>query len=330
MTGEALLFVAGPPLIGLTLDFILGDPVWLIHPVRLMGRLIETAELSLRRKIPPTPEAERAAGLQLAALCVLVTYLSYRLIEIAAARRFGGWGLFLAECWIFYRLTAAGELRRSALRVFRPLRENRLDEAKKKLSEIVGRDVLHLDEAGVIRASVETVAENASDGVIAPMLYLCAGGIALGAAYKMINTLDSMVGYKNERYLNLGRASARLDDIAGLVPARLSAWLLIAGSFFCGLDTASSLRIWRRDRKNHTSPNSAQGEAACAGALGIRLGGPSRYRGAVLQKPFIGDSARDPAPEDILRATRLMAVASVLALPLCVAVRFIAYIFLRG
>ena len=298
---------------GFLLDLALGDPRWLPHPVVAMGRTITWAEGHLRRVFPQTPKGERSAGRVLAfalpASSLLITWALLALLgAIHPVAR------FLGETWLAYQLLATCELRRQSLAVARALAEGGLPAARRAVGMIVGRDTEALDEAGVIRAAVETVAENASDGVIAPLFYLMIGGAPLGAAYKAINTLDSMVGYKNERYIDFGCASARLDDAVNWIPSRLSALLMIAVCPIVGLDARGAARIWRRDRRRHASPNAAQTESACAGALGLRLAGPAVYFGKLVEKPTIGDASREIEWGDIARATRLMLAASVCAL----------------
>ena len=207
------------------------------------------------------------------------------------------------------------------MKVFHELAKGDLESARKAVSMIVGRDTAVLDETGVAKAAVETVAENFSDGVIAPMIYTAIGGPVLGWIYKSINTMDSMVGYRNDRYMNFGTAAARLDDIVNFIPARISAILLILAGMICGrdYDPSRAFRIWRRDRYNHKSPNAAQTESACAGALGLQLAGDAQYFGRIVKKPYIGDPVRPIEPEDIIRANRLMLTASVLGEIICLA-----------
>ncbi len=298
---------------GFLLDLALGDPRWLPHPVVAMGRAITWAEGHLRRAFPQTPKGERSAGRVLAfalpASSLLITWALLALLgAIHPVAR------FLGETWLAYQLLATCELRRQSLAVARALAEGGLPAARRVVGMVVGRDTEALDEAGIIRAAVETVAENASDGVIAPLFYLMIGGAPLGAAYKAINTLDSMVGYKNERYLNLGRASAKLDDAANWAPSRIAALLMVTACPVARLDAKGAWRIWRRDRRRHASPNAAQTESVCAGALGLRLAGPAVYFGKLVDKPAIGDAVRAIEPADIARANRLMMAASVLAL----------------
>ena len=298
---------------GFALDLLLGDPRWLPHPVVAMGRVISWAEPRLRRAFPATPSGARWAGRVLA-------------VSLPVAFGLASWGIlalcgmvhpvlrFIAETWMSYQLLAACELRRQSMAVAHAFARGGLDEAREAVGRIVGRDTSVLDEAGVARAAVETIAENASDGVIAPLLYLMIGGAPLGMAYKAVNTLDSMVGYKNERYLDFGRASAKLDDALNWAPSRLSALLMIAACPLVGLDARGAWRIWRRDRLRHASPNAGQTESVCAGALGIRLAGPAVYFGKLVDKPTIGDATRAIEWADIARANRLMLAASACAL----------------
>lgn len=197
--------------------------------------------------------------------------------------------------------------------------------ARKAVGRIVGRDTSELSEEGVTKATVETVAENFADGVLAPLLYLAIGGAPLALTYKAVNTMDSMLGYKNEKYIDFGRASAKLDDFCGFAPARLAALFFVAAAALTGLDFKSAYLIWKRDRFNHASPNSAQTEAACAGALGIRLAGPAYYFGEYYDKPYIGDATREIGAEDILRANKLMLVASLLATACFVGIHLLIY-----
>ena len=205
--------------------------------------------------------------------------------------------------------------------VYRELTKPDLPAARIAVSRIVGRDTQALTAEGVTKAAVETVAENASDGVIAPLFYMLLGGAPLALTYKAINTMDSMVGYKNERYLHFGRAAAKLDDIANFLPSRIAALLWVAAAALTGNDARSAWRIWRRDRRNHASPNSAQTESACAGALNVQLAGPAYYFGQYYPKPTIGDAVRPIEPEDIRRADRMMYAESLLALALGLLIR---------
>ena len=239
----------------------------------------------------------------------------------------------LVEAFLTYQILAAKCLRVESMKVYKALKRGSLTDARKAVSMIVGRDTAELSEEGVARAAVETVAENTSDGVIAPMLYLAIGGPVLGLVYKAINTMDSMIGYKNERYLDFGRAAAKLDDFVNYLPARISAKLMIFACHFLGssFDAPQAERIYVRDRFKHASPNSAQTESVCAGALGIQLAGDASYFGKLVHKPTIGDAKRAIEPEDIRRANRLMYGAAILCLIICVIVMgLICYFGLGG
>lgn len=307
-------------LLGFALDAVLGDPRWLPHPVVGMGRIISWAEPRLRRAFPDTPSGRRAAGRVLAFGLPLgsglVTWGALALVGMLhPALRFA------LETWLCYQLLATCELRRQSMTVAAALTERGLEAGRQAVSRIVGRDTDALDEAGVVRAAVETVAENASDGVVAPLLYMMVGGAPLAMAYKAVNTLDSMVGYKNERYLDFGRASARLDDVVNFVPARFAALCLIVSAPLVGLSGEGAWRIWRRDRARHASPNAAQTEAVMAGALGVRLMGPAPYAGRMVDKPTIGDAVRPIQVEDIRRANRLMVAGVLVALAVASCIR---------
>ena len=303
-------------LLGFFLDLLLGDPRWLPHPIRAIGALIAALEKVLRRLFPKNQGGELAGG---AALVILVLALSggFTLLVLWLCGQVGLWLRFLAETVLCYQLLATRSLKGESMKVYQALKAGDLEGARHAVSMIVGRDTQRLDEAGVARAAVETVAENASDGVIAPLIFLAIGGAPLGMAYKAINTMDSMVGYKNDRYLWFGRCAARLDDLVNFIPARLAGLLMCLGAGFSGFDGPNALRIFRRDRKNHKSPNSAHTEAAAAGALHIQLGGPNYYFGKLVDKPAIGDADHPVEPLDIVRVNRLMYATAFLALVLC-------------
>lgn len=303
-------------LLGFLLDLLLGDPRWLPHPIRAIGALIAALEKALRKLFPKRQGGELAGG---AALVILVLALSggFTLLVLWLCGQVGLWLRFLAETVLCYQLLATRSLKGESMKVYQALKAGDLEGARHAVSMIVGRDTQRLDEAGVARAAVETVAENASDGVIAPLIFLAIGGAPLGMAYKAVNTMDSMVGYKNDRYLWFGRCAARLDDLVNFIPARLAGLLMCLGAGFSGFDGPNALRIFRRDRKNHKSPNSAHTEAAAAGALHIQLGGPNYYFGKLVDKPAIGDADHPVEPLDIVRVNRLMYATAFLALVLC-------------
>ena len=302
---------------GFLLDLLLGDPDLLtpIHPVVLMGHAITALEKRLRGWFPKTEKGERAAGAVLAFLLPVATLLLSTALLILLQKVWMPLAILVEVIWCWQAL-AIRNLKDEAMRVYRALTKESLSEARTAVGRIVGRDTAVLDADGVRRATVETVAEHFSDGVVAPLFYMMLGGAPLAMCYKSINTMDSMVGYKNEKYLHFGHVAAKLDDAANYIPARLAALFLIAATRLCGENAEKARRIWRRDRRKHASPNSAQCEAAVAGALGIRLCGPAYYFGTLYDKPFIGDDRRTIESEDIRRACRLELAGSILCLVL--------------
>ena len=309
-------------LCGYLLDLVLGDPHWLVHPVQMMGWGISGGEKLLRRCFPKTPRGEIAAGAGLVLWMVACSILIPFLILYAA-------GLvhpicrFALETLFCYQIPATRSLRVESMRVYGPLVQGDLPRARYWVSRIVGRDTQNLDAEHVAKAAVETVAENTSDGIVAPLFYLAIGGAPLGFFYKAVNTMDSMIGYKNDTYLYFGRVAAKLDDVVNFIPAILSAWLMIAASYCLGLDGKNARRIYRRDRKNHSSPNSARTESVCAGALGVQLAGDAYYFGKLVHKPTIGDPGRPVTAQDIPLACRLMTLTSLLSVILFLAVRLV-------
>ena len=315
MIGEAVLG-------GFVLDTLFGDPPWLPHPVVLMGKAISALEKRLRARLPQTPQGELLGGAVVAFTLPVGTFLLTSLVCLGAAKLSPWLGLAVQMFWCGQALAAKG-LAQESTNVYRALIKPDLPAARKAVSRIVGRDTQNLTLEGVTKAAVETVAENASDGVIAPLLYMLLGGAPLALTYKAVNTMDSMLGYKNEKYLYFGRAAAKLDDAANYLPSRLAGLLWCAAAALTGNSPKGAWRIWRRDRRNHASPNSAQTESACAGALGVQLAGPAYYFGEYYAKPTIGDPLRPIEPEDIRRANRMMYAESVLALAVGLAVRAI-------
>ena len=298
---------------GFVLDALFGDPAWLPHPVVYMGKAISKLEKFLRPRLPKTPQGELLGG-AIVAFCLPVgTFLLTGLVCWGVARLHPLLGLAVQMFWCGQALAARGLVQEST-NVYKELKKPDLPGARKAVSRIVGRDTAELTAEGVTKAAVETVAENASDGVIAPLLYMLIGGAPLALTYKAINTMDSMLGYKNEKYLYFGRVPAKLDDAANYLPSRLAALLWVAAAAFTHNDAKGAWKIWRRDRRRHASPNSAQTESACAGALGVQLAGPAYYFGQYYPKLTIGDALRPIEPEDILRANRMMYVASSFAL----------------
>ncbi len=300
-------------LTGYVLDLLFGDPRQIYHPIRIIGNLISVLEKGIRKVFPKTPGGELAGGVVLVFLTVgISTAVPAVLLAIAAwIHPAVYWAL--ASFWS-WQILATKSLKTESMKVYAPLKTGDLPAARYAVSMIVGRDTERLSEEGVAKAAVETVAENTSDGIVAPLIFLAIGGPALGFLYKSVNTMDSMVGYKNDRYLYFGRAAARLDDLLNFFPSRISAWLMIAAAAVLGMDGKNAKRIYLRDRHNHASPNSAQTEAVMAGALRVQLAGDAWYFGKRYEKPTIGDPFRSVEPEDIVRANRLMYLTSFFAL----------------
>ncbi|MGK9172825.1 adenosylcobinamide-phosphate synthase CbiB [Yokenella regensburgei] len=294
------------------LDRWLGDPAHWPHPVRWIGTLITLTQHIVRR-FCHSDTALRIGGGVMWLVVVGVTWaVAWGGLQLATLIH--PWFGWCVEVWMIYTLLAARCLDDAAREVERALRHGTLSESREKLSWIVGRDTSQLQSPQITRAVVETVAENTVDGVIAPLFFLLLGGAPLAMAYKAVNTLDSMVGYKHEKYRAIGMVSARLDDVANFVPARLSWLLLSLAAGLCRLNAARALHVGWRDRRNHSSPNCAWPEGSVAGALGVRLGGPNDYFGERVEKPWIGDDLRTITVEDITHTIRLMWVASTLAL----------------
>ena len=305
---------------GFILDLIIGDPRWLYHPVCLIGNLIAFLEKILRKIFPKTNKGELAAGIvEVILVCLFSGGIPYLILHFLYG--VSVWAGLVLETFWCYQLLATRSLKDESMKVYDRLKNGTIEEARYAVSMIVGRDTKELTEEGVTKAAVETVAENSSDGVIAPMIYMALGGAPLMFLYKGINTMDSMLGYKNDRYLYFGRCAAKLDDVANYIPARISGWLMALAAFFCGLDGKNAVRIYRRDRRNHASPNSAQTEAAMAGALDVQLAGNAYYFGKLYEKPTIGDPIRTVEIEDISRANRLLYGTAVLGMVICLLTR---------
>lgn len=311
-------------LIGFLLDCILGDPRRLPHPICLIGNFISLMEKVLRKAFPKSERGELAGGAVLAAAVPAaafgVSFMILRLCESVSPVL-----KFAVETFFCYQIFAAKSLKDESMRVYRYVEAGDIENSRKYLSWIVGRDTKELSFEKIDKAVVETVAENTSDGVVAPLIFMAVGGAPLAFLYKGVNTLDSMVGYKNDRYLYFGRASAKLDDLLNFIPARLTGIAMCLGAFFTGLDWRTAFRIYRRDRKNHSSPNSAHPESACAGALNIQLGGDAYYFGKLYRKKTIGDDIRPVESNDIKLAIRLMYAASVICLVLALAARILVF-----
>ena len=306
-------------LAGFLIDCVLGDPARLPHPVVLIGKLISLSEKALRKAFAKTERGELAAGTVMAILVPLIsTGVSFGILF--GLWTLSPWAYFAMSSIMCWQCFAARCLAKEAKKVVRALESDGLEAGRKQVSMLVGRDTEQLTEEQVIKAAVETVAENASDGVIAPMLFMLLFGAIGGFFYKAVNTMDSMVGYKNDRYLYFGRAAAKLDDVLNFVPSRLSALAMIAVCPLLQLDGKNAYRIWKRDRRKHASPNSAQTESVAAGALHVELAGPASYFGKVVKKPTLGDPDRPIERDDVKKTCALMYDASVLLLVLLEAI----------
>ncbi len=326
------------------LDLLFGDPHWLYHPVQAIGFLITRWERLLWRlfRLREPQDMDRGrkkfAGFFLVLLVLLCTLsgimLSLRLLE----HFLGIWAARLLQLFWCAQLLAAHSLFAESRKVYTALKKEGLAAGRRAVSMIVGRDTEALDESGVVKAAVETVAENTSDGVVAPMLFFCCFGLPGMFFYKAVNTMDSMVGYRNARYYDFGTAAARLDDLCNFLPSRISGILMVFSAGICGLfyrnapvfSFRNAWRIFLRDRRKHKSPNSAQTEAACAGALSVQLAGPAAYFGTTVEKPYIGDPIRPVEKEDIIRANVLMLCTALLCYVLGMALLLLLYFALPG
>ena len=316
---EWILCATGALALGFLVDLLVGDPHGWPHLIRGFGFLIAALERVLY------PMKNKRAGGTLLVVVVLLLSAGLPALLLFFVWRVSPWLYIVIETVFCWQILATKSLRDESRAVYAKLASGDLPGARKAVSMIVGRDTDALDAAGVTRAAVETVAENASDGVAAPLFYMLLGGAVLGCLYKAANTMDSMVGYKNERYLDFGRTAARLDDALNFIPARLCAWVMIFAARLCGMDAGNALRIYRRDKRNHASPNSAHTEAVMAGALRVRLAGDAYYFGKLCKKPYIGDAQRPIEAADIQRAHKLLYVTAYLLLMLSLAFRGILY-----
>ena len=298
---------------GFILDLIFGDPHWLPHPICLIGNLIGFLERNLRPKLAPNKTALLVGG-ALMVIIVLVISFAVPMAILLAAGMVSPWLAFALETLMCYQIFATKCLRDESMKVYDALHNNDLADARVKLSWIVGRDTKNLDEEEITKGAVETVAENTADGIIAPMFYMFIGGVPLAFLYKGINTMDSMVGYKNDKFLYFGRCAAKLDDVANLIPARITGLVMIAAAFLLGLNGPGAWKVFWRDRYNHLSPNSAMTESVTAGALNIQLGGDHFYFGKLVHKDTIGDDIRPVCPEDIKKTNNLLYMTAVLCL----------------
>lgn len=321
---------------GFILDLLLGDPQGWPHPIRWIGTLIGFLSKQFLNISEAGTDSEslskRKRRLGLLMVIIVITISAFICFSILyLAYTYNSFFGVIIETVITYQCIAAKSLYVESMKVYTALSKEGLQAGRKAVSMIVGRDTKCLDEKGVIKAAVETVAENTSDGVIAPLIYLAIGGPVLGIAYKAINTMDSMVGYKNDKYMDFGRAAAKLDDIVNFIPARISAWLMIISCAFLGKDFSlqGAYKIFKRDRFNHASPNSAQTESVCAGALGLKLAGPASYFGKTVEKKYIGDHIREISLEDIKRANRLMFASEIILIIIVILIEVLGHAWWR-
>lgn len=321
-----MLYSAAALAAGFIIDAFLGDPHSIPHPVCFIGKLISVSEKIIRRIFPKNKAGELAGGAIMTALVLIISVI-IPLGALIIGYNLNPWIGFAAEAVMCWQCIAARSLRDESMKVYDAVKSGNLEKARYAVSMIVGRDTQSLDEKGIIKAAVETVAENTSDGVVAPLIFLIFGGAA-GFFYKAANTMDSMVGYKNDRYMYFGRCSARLDDVLNFIPSRISACLMIFAAALLKMDFKNAVKIHRRDSGKHSSPNSAQTESVCAGALDVELAGDAYYFGKLVKKPKIGDRLREIEAEDIKRANKLMYVTSVLALILCLCIKLIIWVVL--
>ena len=303
-------------LLGFLLDCLLGDPRTIPHPVVCMGKLISWLEKAFRALFPKTRLGENLAGGCIWLVTVAVSFLiPWGLLKLTGM--VSPWLRLLLQTIFCWQVLAAKSLRQESMKVYEALKTGTIEDARHAVSMIVGRDTQALDADAVTRAAVETVAENCSDGVIAPMLYFALGGGPLAFAYKAVNTMDSMLGYVEPPYQNVGLVPARMDDVCNYLPARISGVMMLLAGGLLGLNFRNGWKIFLRDRYHHASPNSAQTESVCAGLLGLRLAGDAWYHGVLHKKKYIGDALRPITPEDIPLSDRLMYATAVLTLVIC-------------
>ena len=299
--------------IGFAIDLIVGDPHSIPHPVIFIGKLITVIENLVRKMFPKTVRGENFAGFILWLLVIAVSTAVPALL-LWMCYGISVWLGLVIESIMCAQILATKSLKDESMKVYNALQTGDIAKSRYAVSMIVGRDTARLDDKAVARAAVETVAENTSDGIVAPLIFLCLGGAPLGFFYKAVNTMDSMLGYVEMPYKNIGLVPAKMDDIVNYIPARLSALVMLAAGWLMTLDVKNGWRIFKRDRYNHASPNSAQTESVCAGLLGLRLAGDAWYHGELHKKKFIGDALREIEYEDIQRACRLLYVTAVLSL----------------
>lgn len=305
-------------LLGFILDTIIGDPYKLPHPIRWIGSFISILE-KLCRKIAKSNTMLMILGAILVFIVVFVSGgITLLVLKLAS---FNKYAYLIVSSVICYYMLAGKSLKTENMKVYKAFENNDTEGARKAVSMIVGRDTQSLTKEGIIKAAVETVAENSSDGVVAPLIYMLIFGPVGGVVYKAVNTMDSMIGYVEEKYFYIGKFAAKLDDVLNYIPARISGILVIISAFILRYDYKNAFRIFKRDRRKHASPNSAQTESAMAGALGVQLAGDATYFGVVHKKPYIGDKKREIENEDIKRANDIMYTMTIICLVVGLVIR---------
>lgn len=314
---------------GYIIDLLIGDPKNIPHPICFIGNLISLCEKILRKIFHNNPKSLRIAGTLLTIVVLAISTL-IPLAILLIANKIHPIAQYIIESIMIWQILATKSLKTQSMYVYHSLKAQDIEKSRFNLSMIVGRDTANLNEKAIIKATVETIAENTSDGVIAPMIYCALGGATLGFAYKAINTMDSMIGYKNEKYRDFGRTAAKLDDFVNYLPSRICAWIMIFSSFLLRMNTKNAVKIWKRDKRKHKSPNSAQTESVCAGALEIQLAGDAVYGGTVHKKDFIGDKIREIEITDIKKANTLMLVTSLVSIGVITILKFVFLHYVLG
>lgn len=309
-------------IIGFVIDLLLGDPHSLTHPVVLIGKLIDGVEKLVRKLFPKTVKGENWAGGVLWVIVVTVS-TAVPLGILWICHMVSPWLRLAVESIMCWQILATKSLRDESMKVYDALETGDIQVSRKAVSMIVGRDTAELSDAAVTRATVETVAENTADGIVAPLLFLAIGGAPFGFFYKAVNTMDSMLGYVEMPYKNIGLVPAKMDDVMNFIPARLSAFLMLAAGALLGMDVKNGWKIFKRDRFNHASPNSAQTESVCAGLMDLQLAGDAWYHGVLHKKKFIGDPIREITHEDIPGSCRLLYASAVLTLAVCAGIKLL-------
>jgi adenosylcobinamide-phosphate synthase len=308
--------------IGFILDLMLGDPYWLPHPIRFIGNLIAFLEKMFRKYFCKTNKSEYICGIVTSFFVVSISFILPYYILLALSK-INIYLKIIVEAFFCYQILATKSLKTESMKVYKYLKNGDIINSRKYLSYIVGRDTANLSDKQITKATVETISENTSDGVIAPLIFMAIGGAPLAFLYKAVNTLDSMIGYKNERYLYFGRFAAKLDDILNFIPAIISAYFMIFASFILRLNYKNAIKIYKRDKYNHSSPNSAKTESVCAGALDVLLAGDANYFGKQVKKKTIGDDNREIMPKDICIANKLMLTTAIIAVFVLLIIRFL-------